>query len=284
MEGRIRQLESILENAEIIEAPEPGVGGAGHDRHDRLRGRQRRRRRALPRRPHRGEDRRPRGRQPDGAARRRADRPPHRRLRRVRDAHRRPAAGPRSSRWRRPDRAWPPTAVDAELAPLDDLAVAPALAGAPELPPAATSSCPAGTVRLRELPGPPGAPTVVLLHGWTATADLNFFTCYEPLGEHFRVARLRPPRPRPRHPQPRGRSAWRTAPTTSPTLLAASASSRLIAVGYSMGGAVAQLLWRRHPEAVRGPRAVRDGGAVQGPLQRAARRSSGCAGWPAWPG
>jgi len=29
MEGRIRQLESILENAEIIEAPEPGVIGPG---------------------------------------------------------------------------------------------------------------------------------------------------------------------------------------------------------------------------------------------------------------
>ena len=29
MEGRIRQLESLLENAEIIEAPEPGVVGPG---------------------------------------------------------------------------------------------------------------------------------------------------------------------------------------------------------------------------------------------------------------
>ena len=29
MEGRIRQLEAILENAEIIEAPEPGVVGPG---------------------------------------------------------------------------------------------------------------------------------------------------------------------------------------------------------------------------------------------------------------
>ncbi len=29
MEGRIRQLESLLEHAEIIEAPEPGVVGPG---------------------------------------------------------------------------------------------------------------------------------------------------------------------------------------------------------------------------------------------------------------
>ncbi|MFM7427598.1 MAG: alpha/beta fold hydrolase, partial [Elainella sp.] len=38
-----------------------------------------------------------------------------------------------------------------------------------------------------EVAGPRGAPTVILLHGWTATADLNWFTCFEPLGEHFRV-------------------------------------------------------------------------------------------------
>ena len=40
---------------------------------------------------------------------------------------------------------------------------------------------------MRTIDGPPGAPTVLLLHGWTATADLNWFHCYEPLGEHYRV-------------------------------------------------------------------------------------------------
>jgi 3-oxoadipate enol-lactonase len=35
--------------------------------------------------------------------------------------------------------------------------------------------------------GPVGAPTLILLHGWTATADLNFFMCYRALSEHFRV-------------------------------------------------------------------------------------------------
>ena len=42
---------------------------------------------------------------------------------------------------------------------------------------------------LRELPGPPGAPVVVLLHGWTATADLNFYSCYEALGAALLGAR-----------------------------------------------------------------------------------------------
>src|SRR5512144_2530000 len=44
-----------------------------------------------------------------------------------------------------------------------------------------------GTTFVRELAGPPGAPTLVLLHGWTATADLNWFTCFAELGRRFRV-------------------------------------------------------------------------------------------------
>ena len=47
-----------------------------------------------------------------------------------------------------------------------------------------------GTTIVRTLNGPVGAPTVVLLHGWTATADLNWFTCYKPLAEHYRVVAL----------------------------------------------------------------------------------------------
>src|SRR5262252_10571245 len=47
-----------------------------------------------------------------------------------------------------------------------------------------------GTTFVRELPGPPGAPAVVLLHGWLATADLNWFTSYEALGRRFRVVAM----------------------------------------------------------------------------------------------
>ena len=31
----------------------------------------------------------------------------------------------------------------------------------------------------------PDAPTLLLLHGWTASADLQFFTAYEALAEHW---------------------------------------------------------------------------------------------------
>ena len=46
---------------------------------------------------------------------------------------------------------------------------------------------PAGRVVVRELSGPQGAPTIVLLHGLGVTADINFFRCYQALGEQFRV-------------------------------------------------------------------------------------------------
>ena len=44
-----------------------------------------------------------------------------------------------------------------------------------------------GTTFVRTIKGPPGAPTVVLLHGLAATAALNWHQVFEPLSEHFRV-------------------------------------------------------------------------------------------------
>ena len=52
-------------------------------------------------------------------------------------------------------------------------------------------------------------------------------------------------------------SGWPTAPTTSPRCSTCSASSRPSSVGYSMGGPVAQLLWKRHPREGRRPRDLR---------------------------
>ena len=79
-------------------------------------------------------------------------------------------------------------------------------------------------------------------------------------------------------------SGSRTAPTTSPAMADASGSTAVVAVGYSMGGAVAQLLWRRHPRPRRGLVPGRHGAALQRPAQRAARRSSGSPGSPRSPG
>jgi 3-oxoadipate enol-lactonase len=108
-----------------------------------------------------------------------------------------------------------------------------------------------GRTFVREVDGPPGAPVVVLLHGWSATADLNWFACFEPLSRHFRVLAL----------DHRGHGRGLRAP--EPFCLEDCADDvaalarvldveRCIAVGYSMGGPIAQLLWQRHPALVEG--------------------------------
>ena len=44
-----------------------------------------------------------------------------------------------------------------------------------------------GRTFVRELAGPQGAPVVVLLHGWSATAALNWSLSFFPLATRFRV-------------------------------------------------------------------------------------------------
>ena len=125
------------------------------------------------------------------------------------------------------------------------------MADRPALPVGRTVTLPAGDVDLRDIAGPDGAPTIVLLHGWTATADVNFYKCYRPLAEHFRVLAF----------DHRGHGAgirtakpFRLADCADDAAAMASAVGveSVIPVGYSLGGAVAQLLAQRHPDLVRG--------------------------------
>ncbi|WP_420450926.1 alpha/beta fold hydrolase [Ilumatobacter sp.] len=108
-----------------------------------------------------------------------------------------------------------------------------------------------GTVVVRDA-GPRDAElTVLLLHGWTATADLNWFRCYGPLAERYRVVAF----------DHRGHgSGLRTAKRfqledcadDAAEVIAELGVERVVAAGYSMGGPIAQLLWRRHRDLVRG--------------------------------
>jgi 3-oxoadipate enol-lactonase len=121
-------------------------------------------------------------------------------------------------------------------------------------------SLPAGTVL--DLPGRgqlfvrdtglrPGAATVVLLHGWGATVDLNFFRTYGDLAEQYRVVAfdmrghgrgLRP------------RAFFRLEDCADDVIAVADALGieKVIPIGYSMGGVVAQLVAHRHPTRVAG--------------------------------
>ncbi len=108
-----------------------------------------------------------------------------------------------------------------------------------------------GTTFVRELSGPRNAPVVMLLHGWSATADLNWHPCFGPLARHFRVLAM--------DHRGHGRGlrcdgAFRLEDCADDVAAVADelGIERMIVVGYSMGGPIAQLLWRRHRTLVDG--------------------------------
>jgi pimeloyl-ACP methyl ester carboxylesterase len=91
----------------------------------------------------------------------------------------------------------------------------------------------------------------VLLHGWIASGGLNWFTAFDPLGERYHV--LAPDlRGHGRGLRARGRFRLADCADDVAALLRQRSTGPVIAVGYSMGGPVAQLLWHRHPDLVAG--------------------------------
>jgi 3-oxoadipate enol-lactonase len=107
-----------------------------------------------------------------------------------------------------------------------------------------------GRTYLVDIPGPEGAPTVILLHGLVTTAMLNWFPALEELSQRYRVVLFD--------------QRWHGRGIRSPRFdlddLADDVSAvadvvgvrRPILAGYSMGGIVAQLAAHRHPDRVGG--------------------------------
>lgn len=120
----------------------------------------------------------------------------------------------------------------------------------PPLPPGRLVELPGrGELFFRELRG--DGPTILLLHGWTASADLNWFQVYDRVGALGRVIA-------PDH-RAHGRSLYseqsfelEDAADDAAALLDVLGLGPVIAVGYSMGGPIASLLAHRHPEKVAG--------------------------------
>ena len=108
-----------------------------------------------------------------------------------------------------------------------------------------------GTTWVRTAHGPEGAPTVLLLHGWTANADLNFFTCFRPLAKHFNVVAL-DHRGHGRGIRSRRGFRLEDCADDALALLDVLGLDRAIPVGYSMGGPIAMHMWKRHAERIDG--------------------------------
>ena len=123
----------------------------------------------------------------------------------------------------------------------------------PPLPPGSTVLLPGrGEVFVRRLPGPGGGePPVLLLHGWTWTADLNWWPAYEPLGRHRPVIAL-DHRDHGRSMRNEGPFRLEDAADDAAALLDELGVERVIVCGYSMGGPIALLFAERHPEKVAG--------------------------------
>jgi 3-oxoadipate enol-lactonase len=120
----------------------------------------------------------------------------------------------------------------------------------PPLPPGRVVDLPGrGEVFVREQEGPPGGPTILLLHGWTASADLNWWAVYGALREVGRVIAI-DHRGHGRGLRSEETFTLEAAADDAAALLEALAVERAVVVGYSMGGPISMLLWRRHPELV----------------------------------
>ncbi|WP_083885397.1 alpha/beta fold hydrolase [Nocardia thailandica] len=107
-----------------------------------------------------------------------------------------------------------------------------------------------GRTYLVDIPGPAGAPTVILLHGLVTTAMLNWFPALAELSQHYRVVLFD--------------QRWHGHGIRSPrfdlddladdvaAVAAVTGADRPILAGYSMGGIVAQSVAHRHPDLVGG--------------------------------
>ena len=92
---------------------------------------------------------------------------------------------------------------------------------------------------------------MLLLHGWTSTAALNFYRCFPALAARGRVVAL-DHRGHGRGLRSRRPFRLEDCADDAAAVVAQLGLGPCTVVGYSMGGPIAQLVWHRHPEAVDG--------------------------------
>jgi 3-oxoadipate enol-lactonase len=120
-----------------------------------------------------------------------------------------------------------------------------------EIPPGHLMHLPGrGTTFVIDVPGPKGAPTLLLLHALACTAYLSWYPVMTELSKQYRLVSLD--------------QRWHGRGIRSPrfrledcaddavAVLDELGIDRAIPTGYSLGGSVAQLVWQRHRERVEG--------------------------------
>lgn len=95
----------------------------------------------------------------------------------------------------------------------------------------------------------PSAPTLLLLHGWTANADTQFFSAYEALAERYSIVA---PDHRGHGRGMRARFTLEDAADDAAELVRRLDVGPVVTVGYSMGGPISLLVADRHPGLVAG--------------------------------
>lgn len=97
----------------------------------------------------------------------------------------------------------------------------------------------------------PGKPTLLLLHGMAISSGLNWFRLFPALAEYFNIV-APDVRGHGRSSRGEGRFSLEAAADDMAALIEEIECGPVIVVGYSMGGAIAQYLWHRHPQHVAG--------------------------------
>lgn len=97
----------------------------------------------------------------------------------------------------------------------------------------------------------PGKPTLLLVHGMVVSSGLNWFRLFPALSKHFNIIA---PDVRGHGRSARGseRFTFERAADDMAALIEEVGCGPVIAVGYSMGGAIVQYLSHRHPQHVAG--------------------------------
>ena len=122
----------------------------------------------------------------------------------------------------------------------------------PALPPARVVCLPGrGEVFFRHhvAEGAADRPTLVLLHGWTASTDLQWFTAYEELGERYSFVAI-DHRGHGRGMRTLERFRLEDAADDVASLIEVLGLTKVVVLGYSMGGPISLHLCHRHPHLV----------------------------------